>query len=141
MCWRSPQDPCIKLLGSLQNNSKVSSRLAACRYSVVGAVQAHYRLATPLILQVRRRFGVEVHTLKETPDGDISISHLESLLEDGRDKGPEGSGVTVVSISHIPTSSGRVYDAGAVGATVAKYAGIFHAAPHNPGTIKTRCFR
>jgi hypothetical protein len=46
------------------------------------------------------------------------LQHLDTLLQ-SRDT----DSFTLVSITHIPTSSGRVYDAEGVGAVVAKYPG------------------
>jgi aspartate aminotransferase-like enzyme len=74
-------------------------------------------------VQAQKRFGVKLHILEETPEGDVNIPHLKSLLKDA--EGPGDPGLTVVSISHIPTSSGRVYNAQVVGAAVAEHPGVF----------------
>ncbi|KAF6262168.1 aminotransferase class V [Scenedesmus sp. NREL 46B-D3] len=63
-------------------------------------------------LQVQKRSGVRVEVIQETPDGDINIPHLQQLLA-------QQPRPALVSISHVPTSSGRVYDAAAVGAAAA----------------------
>jgi hypothetical protein len=73
--------------------------------------------------QVARRFGVTIQVIHETTDGDIDIQHLDELLHSR-----EFQGFTLVSISHIPTSSGRVYDAAAVGRSVARHPGT-HSPP------------
>lgn len=69
-------------------------------------------------LQVQERFGVTIDVIEETPEGDLDIAHLESLLA-----ALEPGVFALVSVSHIPTSSGRVYDAVAVGRAVAKHPG------------------
>ena len=69
-------------------------------------------------LQVQKRFGTEIQVVQETEDGDIDLQHLDTLLQ-SRDT----DSFTLVSITHIPTSSGRVYDAEGVGAVVAQYPG------------------
>ena len=84
------------------------SEAAQC-FEVRSAVQA---------LQVQKRFGTEIQVVQETEDGDIDLQHLDTLLQ-SRDT----DSFTLVSITHIPTSSGRVYDAEGVGAVVAKYPG------------------
>ena len=71
-----------------------------------------------MLLQVAKRFDVAIHVIRETADGDIDIGHLEQVLDE------PASGFTLVSVSHIPTSSGRVYDAEAVGAAVARHPGM-----------------
>ena len=70
-------------------------------------------------MQVAKRFGTEVCVVKETADGDIDTEHLQLLLNTSGGL----PGLTVVSISHIPTSSGRVYDAAAVGRCVSAHPG------------------
>jgi aspartate aminotransferase-like enzyme len=73
-----------------------------------------------LRVQVAKRFGTAIQVIDETPDGDVDLEHLERLLAD---KNSEYEGFTVVSITHVPTSSGRVYDAEGVGAVVAHHPG------------------
>ena len=69
-------------------------------------------------MQVQRRYGTEIRVAAETSRGGIDMEYLNDLLRSR----PSGS-FTVVSISHIPTSSGRVYDAEAVGALLKRYPG------------------
>lgn len=61
------------------------------------------------LLQLARRTGVDIDVIPETPDGDIDTVALEAMLSTGKPP-------VLVSICHVPTSSGRVYDAAAVGA-------------------------
>eukprot|EP00879_Flechtneria_rotunda_P013191 GHRR01013776.1.p1 GENE.GHRR01013776.1~~GHRR01013776.1.p1 ORF type:complete len:440 (+),score=145.36 GHRR01013776.1:194-1513(+) len=63
-------------------------------------------------LQVQKRFGVEVQVMPQTLEGDISIPHLQEMLA-------QKPKPVLVSVIHVPTSSGRVYDAAAVGAAAA----------------------
>ncbi|WIA32612.1 hypothetical protein OEZ86_003415 [Tetradesmus obliquus] len=63
-------------------------------------------------LQAQKRTGVRIQVIPETPEGDISIPHLQQLLQ-------QQPRPVLVSISHVPTSSGRMYDAAAVGAAAA----------------------
>lgn len=70
-------------------------------------------------VQAQNRYGVAVLVLRETDSGDLDMQHLAELLEARDDQG-----FTLVSISHIPTSSGRVYDAAAVGEAVSRHPGV-----------------
>lgn len=67
-------------------------------------------------LQMQRRVGISIQVVNETPQGDIDLEHLEELVK------PEAQ-PKLITISHIPTSSGRVYDAHSVG-KVAKAHGV-----------------
>jgi len=67
-------------------------------------------------LQLKKRFKIEVEVIPETAKGDICLSSLEREINDGS-KGP----VALISLTHIPTSSGRVYDAEGVGKLAKKY--------------------
>lgn len=69
---------------------------------------------------MQKRYGTEICVAAETASGGIDLEYLKDLLRSR----PSGS-FTVVSISHIPTSSGRVYDAEAVGAVLKRYPGMF----------------
>jgi len=60
-------------------------------------------------LQLSRRFGIHVAVARETPAGDVDLADLARLLSEHRGK------VRLVSMTHVPTSSGRVYSAGGVG--------------------------
>lgn len=74
--------------------------------------------------QVQKRYGTDIRVAAETPSGGIDLEYMEDILRSR----PSGS-FTVVSISHIPTSSGRVYDAAAVGALVKRYPGVIPTPP------------
>jgi aspartate aminotransferase-like enzyme len=69
--------------------------------------------------QVQKRYGTEIRVVMETPSGGLNLEYLNDVLRSR----PPGS-FTVVSISHIPTSSGRVYDAQAVGTLLKRYPGM-----------------
>ena len=56
--------------------------------------------------------------IREREDCSLDVGHLQELL--GR---RNADACNVVSLSHIPTSSGRVYDAEAVGAVIQRCAG------------------
>lgn len=42
-----------------------------------------------------------VDIIEETPEGDLSISHLEALISEGSGK------PALIAITHIPTNSGQ----------------------------------
>eukprot|EP00890_Picochlorum_soloecismus_P003125 jgi/Picsp_1/3813/NSC_01325-R1_aminotransferase class v len=67
-------------------------------------------------LQLKKRFKIEVEVIPETAEGDICLSSLEQEINDGS-KRP----AVLISLTHIPTSSGRVYDAEGVGKLANKY--------------------
>lgn len=66
------------------------------------------------LLQLQRRTGIDIKVIPETPAGDLDLPALERLLE--IDGSSPGSRVVLVAINHVPTSSGRTYDAAGVGA-------------------------
>lgn len=51
--------------------------------------------------------------VRELESGALDLQHLQELL-----RGRRRDACNVVSVSHIPTSSGRVYDAEALGAVL-----------------------
>mmetsp|Transcript_29833 Transcript_29833/g.84086 ORF Transcript_29833/g.84086 Transcript_29833/m.84086 type:complete len:273 (+) Transcript_29833:1527-2345(+) len=59
------------------------------------------------------RFGVTIEVIPEDADGDIDLVALQSMLM------AEDNLPALVAVTHVPTSSGRVYDAAAVGALTA----------------------
>ncbi|KAL4425946.1 hypothetical protein ABPG75_009962 [Micractinium tetrahymenae] len=65
------------------------------------------------LLQLAKRTGVLIEVIPETEEGDIDLAALRGMLQPG---GAAGRPPVLVSISHVPTSSGRVYDAAGVGA-------------------------
>ena len=69
-------------------------------------------------LQIQKRSGVEIATIPELPEsGDFDLEAFETLLLN------EGSNnqVVLVSVNHVPTSSGKVYDVEALGVLTSKY--------------------
>ena len=70
-------------------------------------------------LQMQKRIGIGIEVVPETEEYDIDLEHLEKVLMSG------GGGNTkkpvLISITHIPTSSGRVYDVAGVGRLAKKY--------------------
>ncbi|CAD7702548.1 unnamed protein product [Ostreobium quekettii] len=66
-------------------------------------------------LQLAKRRGISIDVVCEEPSGDISLENLEELLTGGP------APPKLISISHIPTSSGRVYDAEGVGRLASQY--------------------
>ena len=67
-------------------------------------------------LQLKRRFKIAVDVIPETAEGEICLFSLEQEINDAS-KAP----VVLISLTHIPTSSGRVYDAKGVGSLAKKY--------------------
>eukprot|EP00892_Ulva_mutabilis_P000846 jgi/Ulvmu1/10762/UM068_0052.1 len=72
-------------------------------------------------LQAQKRYGTRITVVREREDSSLDVGHLQELLA-----GRNGSACNVVSISHIPTSSGRVYDAEAVGAVVKEFPDVVY---------------
>ncbi|BDA50632.1 probable cysteine desulfurase [Coccomyxa sp. Obi] len=60
-------------------------------------------------LQMAKRTGVAIEVIPEDDEGDISLPALEVLITQG-DRKP-----ALIAITHVPTNSGRVYDAAGVG--------------------------
>ncbi|KAL4418819.1 hypothetical protein ABPG77_008704 [Micractinium sp. CCAP 211/92] len=65
------------------------------------------------LLQLAMRTGVVIDVIPETDEGDIDLQALHDRLQPA---GSTGRAPVLVTISHVPTSSGRVYDAAGVGA-------------------------
>jgi hypothetical protein len=89
-------------------------------------------------VQVQERFGTEVIVLRETEEADLDLDHLEEVLQAGPGSRGDGAGFTLVSISHIPTSSGRVYDAEGVGRIVSHFPGPRTAGPPSSISLRSR---
>eukprot|EP00889_Picochlorum_renovo_P001791 jgi/Picre1/28821/NNA_004218.t1 len=70
-------------------------------------------------LQMQKRIGVGIVVVPETEEYDIDLVHLERVLMSGGDGNSKKP--VLISITHIPTSSGRVYDAAGVGRLAKKY--------------------
>jgi cysteine desulfurase / selenocysteine lyase len=69
------------------------------------------------LLQLAKRTGAHIHVLPETAAGDVCLEALESAAS-GADGGPKP---VFLSLTHAPTSCGRVYDASAVGKIARKH--------------------
>lgn len=79
-----------------------------CKGDRVVTSKAEYGSNFIAYLQMQKRVGIRIDVVNETAQGDIDLEHLEELV---------GSGAQpkLIAINHIPTSSGRVYDAHGVG--------------------------
>ena len=64
----------------------------------------------------RREVEIEVRVVPEAPTGEVSLEALAEMLRDPRDR--------VVSLTHVPTQSGLLQPAAAVG-RLAREAGVF----------------
>ena len=71
-------------------------------------------------LQLAKRTGVEIQVVPETAEGDIDLAALEALILQADRPRPR-----LISITHVPTSSGRVYDAAGVGRLARKHSVLF----------------
>ena len=65
-------------------------------------------------LQLQKRYGIVIEVIPENEQEDVDIDALRALLL-------QNDNVVLVSINHIPTSSGRVYNIEAVGTVVQQY--------------------
>lgn len=74
---------------------------------------AEYGSNAIALLQLAKHTGISIEVVPETDDGDVDIPALQRMLASN---GPLGRPPVLVSLTHVPTSSGRVYDAAAVGA-------------------------
>ena len=70
-------------------------------------------------LQLAKRTGVQIQVVPETAQGDIDLQALEALILAG-ERRPR-----LISITHVPTSSGRVYDAAGVGRLARRHGVLF----------------
>lgn len=79
---------------------------------------------------MQKRFGTDIIVLRETESKDIDLQHLEELLSQ---RSASDTALTLVSITHVPTSSGRVYDAAGIGSVVQRHPGAsaFGIAAHS----------
>ncbi len=68
------------------------------------------------LLQLAKRTGAVIEVLPETPAGDVDLDALAAALAR-----PGAGRAALVSLTHAPTSSGRVYDAAGVGAVLARH--------------------
>lgn len=67
-------------------------------------------------LQMARRIGVEIVTIPDTPQGDLDLDRLESLI-DGRTR--------LIALTWIPTASGRVNQAREVGVLAERHGVLY----------------
>lgn len=66
-----------------------------------------------VFLSLQKRLGIQLIRINDLPDGDLDLSHLEDLL---RRHSPR-----LVAITHIPTNSGTVLPAEAIGQLCHQY--------------------
>jgi cysteine desulfurase / selenocysteine lyase len=81
-------------------------------------------------LQAAARHGTTIQLLPEDAEGELDIDALRSLLlansggggglEAGTPPESQSQSPVLIALSHIPTSSGRVLDAAAIGAVAAE---------------------
>lgn len=64
-------------------------------------------------IQLAKRFNVQILRAKDTPDGGVDLSSMETMIKRHRPK--------LVALTHIPTNSGLVQPAAAVGALCKEY--------------------
>lgn len=79
-------------------------------------------------MQLKKRRGVEIVTIPELPEtGDFDLQAFETLLLNAAARCPEtktkfrANRVVLVSVNHVPTSSGKVYDVQGLGRLTSKY--------------------
>jgi len=68
-------------------------------------------------LQLKERFKVDIHVLGETEDGDVDVDELERLIEENK--------VVLVTLPHVGTNSGKVYDVRRVGEVTRRHGVLF----------------
>jgi len=69
-------------------------------------VASDYASNAIALLQAKRRIGIEVDVVPDDSDGQLDVAALESMLDDR---------VKLVCVTHVPTGSGLVNPAAAVG--------------------------
>ena len=79
------------------------------RDRVIAGSSGEYGSNAIALLQLAQRTGAVLEVAPETAEGDVDVAALARMLA-----APPRP--VLVSLSHVPTSSGRVYDAAAVGA-------------------------
>ena len=75
-------------------------------------------------LQLQKRYGVSIEILSETPTGDLCLPSLAQRLQENTTNNTatsSNSQIVLVSLNHVPTSSGKVYDVEGVGALTSHY--------------------
>jgi len=88
----------------------------ACHKNIV-TCPAEYGSNYLTYLQIRRRLGIGIIVAPENEQGDLCMMSLEKILADNH--------VELISIPHVPTSSGKVYDAEAIGTLAKKYHAMY----------------
>jgi cysteine desulfurase/selenocysteine lyase len=68
-------------------------------------------------LQLKKRHGIRRHVVGETEVGDLDVAALEDIISRER--------IVLISLPHVPTSSGRVYDVEKIGAIASKRGVLF----------------
>lgn len=81
--------------------------------SVIVTCQHEYGSNYIAYLQIAKRTGARIDVIPDTPEGDICLQSLKNILQSKH--------VVLISLSHVSTSSGRVYDASGVGHLAHKY--------------------
>lgn len=82
-------------------------------------------------LQLSKRTGIHIKIIPETDTGDIDLLWLDGVLKQKQQQQqPKNTGsgfgsIALVSINHVPTSSGRVYNVAGVGKLTKKYGVLF----------------
>ena len=100
-------------------------RVATCRAEYVSNVIG--------LLQLERRFGIEIVLIDDDADGQMDLAQLETELE---------RGLTMVSMTHIPTNGGLINPAVEVGELCARYDTVYvldacQSAGHVPLDVST----
>jgi len=76
-------------------------------------------------LQLQKRTGIKVEIIPETKQGDLDLVALREMLQEQEQSSSPSSceplKVVLVSINHVPTSSGRVYNVHGVGALTKEF--------------------
>lgn len=70
-------------------------------------------------LQLRKRFKIRLHIVDETREGDIDVDALERLIQNNENN------IVLISLPHVPTNSGRVYDVARVGEVARRHKVLF----------------
>lgn len=82
----------------------MGDRVLTCRAEYVSNILA--------LLQLEKRFGIEIVLIEDDEHGQIDLAHLEAELS---------RGATMVALTHAPTNGGLINPAAEVGALCEKY--------------------
>ena len=69
-------------------------------------------------LSLQKRFGIHIHRIGLTAEGNINSNEAETLIKEHRPR--------LVAITHIPTNSGTVQDVKAIGEICAHYEDVYY---------------